>query len=433
MLAFLGGARHSRRRDSSRATATGAAIAIGEHSGVISGRRRRTRTGSTSRCDFPTWRRCRRSSRGCGGCSISPPIPTRSARIWRWTRRWRRWSRRGRACACPAHGTASNSRCARSSASRSRFRRRPDCSAGWCRRMARRLPRRSGTARVSRHLFPSPTRDRGRRSRRHSACPSARARAVIVAGGGDLPPIPRSSAAAPASSEAIAKLRALPGIGEWTAQYIAMRELREPDAFPGRRCRLAARDGGCRRPPAVAGRIARARRALAAMARLRGAASVGRRCRLPPCRRRKPMRAKPPETSRSIGWKRRSAPALVVTDADGMLRAFDWEDHAARVRELLRLQYGAVDLKEARAPGAIRSALSGYFKGELDALNDDRMAHRRHAVPAKGLERAAENPGGHDHELWRAGDKARHRRRRCARSAMPMARTRSASSFPAIA
>ena len=28
------------------------------------------------------------------------------------------------------------------------------------------------------------------------------------------------------------KLRALPGIGEWTAQYIAMRELREPDAFP---------------------------------------------------------------------------------------------------------------------------------------------------------------------------------------------------------
>ena len=31
---------------------------------------------------------------------------------------------------------------------------------------------------------------------------------------------------------AIAALKALPGIGEWTAQYIAMRELREPDAFP---------------------------------------------------------------------------------------------------------------------------------------------------------------------------------------------------------
>jgi 3-methyladenine DNA glycosylase/8-oxoguanine DNA glycosylase len=32
--------------------------------------------------------------------------------------------------------------------------------------------------------------------------------------------------------EAIAQLRLLAGVGQWTAQYIAMRELREPDAFP---------------------------------------------------------------------------------------------------------------------------------------------------------------------------------------------------------
>jgi AraC family transcriptional regulator of adaptative response / DNA-3-methyladenine glycosylase II len=32
--------------------------------------------------------------------------------------------------------------------------------------------------------------------------------------------------------DAITSLKALPGIGEWTAQYIAMRALREPDAFP---------------------------------------------------------------------------------------------------------------------------------------------------------------------------------------------------------
>jgi len=31
--------------------------------------------------------------------------------------------------------------------------------------------------------------------------------------------------------EAVARLRSLAGVGEWTAQYIAMRELREPDAF----------------------------------------------------------------------------------------------------------------------------------------------------------------------------------------------------------
>jgi AraC family transcriptional regulator, regulatory protein of adaptative response / DNA-3-methyladenine glycosylase II len=33
-------------------------------------------------------------------------------------------------------------------------------------------------------------------------------------------------------ADCVTRLRALPGIGEWTAQYIAMRELREPDAFP---------------------------------------------------------------------------------------------------------------------------------------------------------------------------------------------------------
>jgi AraC family transcriptional regulator of adaptative response / DNA-3-methyladenine glycosylase II len=33
-------------------------------------------------------------------------------------------------------------------------------------------------------------------------------------------------------TESVTRLRALPGIGEWTAQYVAMREFREPDAFP---------------------------------------------------------------------------------------------------------------------------------------------------------------------------------------------------------
>jgi AraC family transcriptional regulator, regulatory protein of adaptative response / DNA-3-methyladenine glycosylase II len=32
--------------------------------------------------------------------------------------------------------------------------------------------------------------------------------------------------------ESIDRLRSLPGIGEWTAQYVAMRVLRQPDAFP---------------------------------------------------------------------------------------------------------------------------------------------------------------------------------------------------------
>jgi AraC family transcriptional regulator, regulatory protein of adaptative response / DNA-3-methyladenine glycosylase II len=43
---------------------------------------------------------------------------------------------------------------------------------------------------------------------------------------------PHIFAAGRGLDEAVAQLRALPGIGEWTAQYIAMRQLREPDAFP---------------------------------------------------------------------------------------------------------------------------------------------------------------------------------------------------------
>ena len=40
------------------------------------------------------------------------------------------------------------------------------------------------------------------------------------------------------------------------------------------------------------------------------------------------------------------------------------------MRELLRLQYGAMTLTAARAPAAVRSALSGYFKGDLDRFKD---------------------------------------------------------------
>jgi AraC family transcriptional regulator of adaptative response / DNA-3-methyladenine glycosylase II len=71
--------------------------------------------------------------------------------------------------------------------------------------------------------------------------------------------------------EAIAKLRSLPGIGEWTAQYIAMRELREPDAFPaadiGLLRAMAAADGSRPSPMELLSRAERWRpwRAYAAL------------------------------------------------------------------------------------------------------------------------------------------------------------------------
>ena len=61
--------------------------------------------------------------------------------------------------------------------------------------------------------------------------------------------------------------------------------------------------------------------------------------------------------------------ALLVTDADGNLRALDWEDYETRMKELLRLQYGAVELKPGQAPREMRTALTGYFKGEIDRLD----------------------------------------------------------------
>jgi AraC family transcriptional regulator of adaptative response / DNA-3-methyladenine glycosylase II len=98
------------------------------------------------------------------------------------------------------------------------------------------------------HLFPSPALVAAA-DLAALGMPAARARAVTS--------LAQAIAADPAMfsrgaslEEAIAKLRLLPGIGEWTAQYIAMRELREPDAFPaadiGLLRAMAAPDG--RRP-----------------------------------------------------------------------------------------------------------------------------------------------------------------------------------------
>jgi AraC family transcriptional regulator of adaptative response / DNA-3-methyladenine glycosylase II len=81
------------------------------------------------------------------------------------------------------------------------------------------------------------------------AMPGARASALVaLAGAISADPMIFSRGAS--LGQVIAKLRALPGIGEWTAQYIAMRELREPDAFPAADIGLlrAMADAGGRRP-----------------------------------------------------------------------------------------------------------------------------------------------------------------------------------------
>jgi methylated-DNA-[protein]-cysteine S-methyltransferase len=80
------------------------------------------------------------------------------------------------------------------------------------------------------------------------------------------------------------------------------------------------------------------------------------------------MNQKPPETFHLDRLQTPIGIALLVTDTDGALRALDWEDYEPRMKELLRLHYGAVVLQDARSPQAVRAALSGYFKGDLDRL-----------------------------------------------------------------
>jgi AraC family transcriptional regulator, regulatory protein of adaptative response / DNA-3-methyladenine glycosylase II len=80
------------------------------------------------------------------------------------------------------------------------------------------------------HAFPQPER-LAQADLTSLGMPGARARtlsALAAAVAAD----PALFAVGRSLDEAIARLRALAGIGEWTAQYIAMRQMREPDAFP---------------------------------------------------------------------------------------------------------------------------------------------------------------------------------------------------------
>jgi AraC family transcriptional regulator, regulatory protein of adaptative response / DNA-3-methyladenine glycosylase II len=109
------------------------------------------------------------------------------------------------------------------------------------------------------HVFPSPVR-LVRADIAALGMPKARAMAVTSLAQA-IAADPSIFSRGASLEQAIAKLRTLPGIGEWTAQYIAMRELREPDAFPaadiGLLRAMAAADG---QRPSPAQLLARAER-----------------------------------------------------------------------------------------------------------------------------------------------------------------------------
>jgi AraC family transcriptional regulator of adaptative response / DNA-3-methyladenine glycosylase II len=98
------------------------------------------------------------------------------------------------------------------------------------------------------HVFPRPERLAGAdlstlgMPRARAATLSALAAAVVRD--------PHMFGARQTLEDAVLQLRAVPGVGEWTAQYIALRALREPDAFPAADIGLlrAMEDEAGRRP-----------------------------------------------------------------------------------------------------------------------------------------------------------------------------------------
>ena len=60
---------------------------------------------------------------------------------------------------------------------------------------------------------------------------------------------------------------------------------------------------------------------------------------------------------------------LVVSDGE-CLRALDFDDYEPRMQQLLARQYGAVSLRPAADPGGASGAVTAYFAGQLDALDN---------------------------------------------------------------
>ena len=60
---------------------------------------------------------------------------------------------------------------------------------------------------------------------------------------------------------------------------------------------------------------------------------------------------------------------LLVTDAEGAVRALDFADHEARMTRLLARHAPGAVVTEGRAPEAVRRAVEAWFAGDLGALD----------------------------------------------------------------
>jgi methylated-DNA-[protein]-cysteine S-methyltransferase len=60
--------------------------------------------------------------------------------------------------------------------------------------------------------------------------------------------------------------------------------------------------------------------------------------------------------------------ALLATDEQGVLRAFNWTDYEPQMRAWLKRHYPDVPVAEGAAPAAMRQAFDAYFAGDPNAL-----------------------------------------------------------------
>ena len=73
-------------------------------------------------------------------------------------------------------------------------------------------------------------------------------------------------------------------------------------------------------------------------------------------------------------WDSPLSTILLLTDDDGALRALDFAGHEARMHRLLKEHYGTYELRDGAAPRSVTRALTAYFDGDVEALNDVRVA-----------------------------------------------------------
>lgn len=80
------------------------------------------------------------------------------------------------------------------------------------------------------------------------------------------------------------------------------------------------------------------------------------------------MTAAPPKTFILERMQTPIGEALIITDADGVVRGFNWTDYEGRMRAWLARRYVDVELNDGCGPAHVRGAFKAYFSGELEAL-----------------------------------------------------------------